>query len=120
MKLPDMLIPAPLKKPQRPGAGGGNGATEVIKEAPADLLGWVDERTGGASFLTGMLFRKVPKGTNWYYTLGSATMFAFTVQDLTGVLLALYYTPTATQAYYSIKQLTNDVFIGSLVSMSTQ
>ena len=28
-------------------------------------------------FLTGMLLRKVPKGTNWFYTLGSATLFAF-------------------------------------------
>ena len=115
MKLPDMLIPAPLKKPQRPGAGGGNGATEVIKEAPADLLGWLDERTGGASFLTGMLYRKVPKGTNWFYTLGSATLFAFAVQAVTGVFLAMFYTPSPTQAYSSVTHLTNDVFLGEFV-----
>ena len=39
-----------------------------------------------------MLFRKVPKGTNWFYTLGSATLFAFVVQAVTGVFLAMYYT----------------------------
>ena len=42
-----------------------------------------------------MFFRKVPKGTNWFYTLGSATMFAFLSQAITGVFLAMYYTPVA-------------------------
>ena len=66
-------------------------------------------------FLTGMLFRKVPKGTNWFYTLGSATLFAFVVQAMTGVFLAMYYTPSPTEAYASITHLTNDVFLGEFV-----
>ena len=52
-----------------------------------------------------MLFRKVPKGTNWFYTLGSATLFAFVVQAITGVFLAMYYTPSPTEAYDSITHL---------------
>src|SRR5215218_8953099 len=117
MKIPDLLIPPPLKKPQKPGTGHGNGAgpTARLKEAPADPVGWLDERTGGGSFLTGMLFRKVPKGTNWFYTLGSATLFAFVVQAVTGVFLAMHYTPSATGAYESITHLTNDVFLGEFV-----
>jgi menaquinol-cytochrome c reductase cytochrome b subunit len=114
MKFPDMLIPAPLKKPGKPGTEANN-ARPLIKEAPADMLGWLDERTGGASFLTAMLYRKVPKGTNWFYTLGSATLFAFTVQVVTGVFLAMYYTPSPTQAYASVTHLTNDVFLGEFV-----
>ena len=62
-----------------------------------------------------MLYRKVPKGTNWFYTLGSATLFAFIFQALTGVFLAMYYTPSPTQAYGSITHLTNDVFLGEFV-----
>jgi menaquinol-cytochrome c reductase cytochrome b subunit len=118
MKIPDLLIPPPLKKPPKPGAADGvNGGdpTAKLKEAPADLVGWLDERTGGSSFLTGMLFRKVPKGTNWFYTLGSATLFAFTVQAVTGVFLAMYYDPSPTQAYQSVTHLTNDVFLGEFV-----
>ena len=46
MKLPDMLIPGPLKKPQKPGTGNGTGdgadPVERLKEAPADLVGWID------------------------------------------------------------------------------
>jgi len=124
MKFPQQLIPGPLKRPSAPGErgngsgnGNGNGAGPVdqLKEVPADLVGWVDERTGGSGFLTGMLYRKVPKGTNWFYTLGSATLFAFVVQALTGVFLAMYYTPSADEAYASITHLTNDVFLGEFV-----
>ena len=62
-----------------------------------------------------MLFRKVPKGTNWFYTLGSATLFAFVVQAITGVFLAMYYTPSPTEAYESVTHLTNDVWLGEFV-----
>ena len=98
MKL-DSLIPAPLRKPAKPGEGNGaKGAAPAdlktapperpsdaqrlgdrAKDAPADVLAWVDQRTAASGFLTGMLYRKVPKGTNWFYTLGSATLFAFIV-----------------------------------------
>ena len=62
-----------------------------------------------------MLYRKVPKGTNWFYTLGSATLFAFVVQAVTGVFLAMYYTPSPTQAYGSVAHINNDVWLGELV-----
>ena len=89
--------------------------TTGAKDAPADLVGWVDQRAGATTFLTAMLMRKIPKGTNWFYTLGSATLFAFVVQALTGVFLAMYYTPSPVEAYASITHLTNDVFLGEFV-----
>src|SRR5687767_2893317 len=120
--VPDRLVPSALKQPAPPGEqnGKGNGAgpatpVDHVKEGAGDLVGWVDERTGGSGFLTGMLYRKVPKGTNWFYTLGSATLFAFVIQALTGVFLAMYYTPSADEAYSSITHLTNDVFLGEFV-----
>ena len=124
MKFPDALIPGPLRRPQKPGQNDrGNGAADGAgpqlvdraKDVPADVAGWVDERTGASGFLTGMLFRKVPKGTNWFYTLGSATLFAFTIQAVTGVFLAMYYTPSPDEAYESITHLTNDVWLGEFV-----
>ena len=39
------------------------------------------------------LFRKVPGDTSWLHTLGSATLTAFLVQAVTGVILAMYYKP---------------------------
>jgi quinol---cytochrome c reductase cytochrome b subunit, bacillus type len=115
MKRPKLTAPAFLRRPSKPGEGNGAGPMDQLKEAPADLVGWVDERMGMTGFLTGMLYRKVPKGTNWFYTLGSATLFAFTAQAITGVFLAMYYTPSPTQAYGSVTHLTNDVFLGEFV-----
>jgi menaquinol-cytochrome c reductase cytochrome b subunit len=61
-----------------------------------------------------MLYRKVPP-SNWFYTLGSATLFAFLSQAVAGVFLAMYYRPSATEAYTSVQHITNDVFLGQFV-----
>jgi menaquinol-cytochrome c reductase cytochrome b subunit len=134
-KIPDAVVPPPLRKPGKPGSGGtpkgqapsdlktspperkthGDKMLEMGKEAPIDALGWVDQRLAASGFLTGMLFRKVPKGTNWFYTLGSATLFAFIVQAVTGVFLAMFYVPSATQAYDSIARINNEIPLGQLV-----
>jgi menaquinol-cytochrome c reductase cytochrome b subunit len=84
-------------------------------EVPVQVVGYVDERTGAGPFLRGFLYRKVPIGTNWFYTLGSATMFAFLSQAVTGVFLAMYYRPSATEAYSSIQHINDDVFLGQFV-----
>jgi menaquinol-cytochrome c reductase cytochrome b subunit len=132
MKFPEALIPPPLRRPRKPGEAGPRSTPapanlkdapperrdrpiDTAKEAGIDVVGWVDQRTGASGFLTGMLYRKVPKGTNWFYTLGSATLFAFTIQAITGVFLAMYYTPSPTEAYGSVTHLTNDVFLGEFV-----
>jgi menaquinol-cytochrome c reductase cytochrome b subunit len=107
---------------RRNGRNGRNGAPatkptgkEQAVEGVAGVVGWLDERTGASPFLRGFLYRKVPKGTNWYYTLGSATMFAFLSQAITGVFLAMYYEPDSTRAYESAAHITNDVFLGEFV-----
>jgi menaquinol-cytochrome c reductase cytochrome b subunit len=119
MKLPRPPLPRSLSpRPARPGANG-NGAKPSMQdqaaEAGASVVGFLDERTGASPFLRGFLFRKVPKGTNWFYTLGSATMFAFVSQAVTGVFLAMYYEPDPARAYESASRITNEVFLGELV-----
>jgi quinol---cytochrome c reductase cytochrome b subunit, bacillus type len=134
------LLPGPLRRrreqPQEVPANGGDGdlrngrdgaveererdadrerRRDALTEVPIAVVGWLDERTGMGPFLRGFLYRKVPKGTNWFYTLGSATMFAFLSQAVTGVFLAMYYKPTATEAYSSIQHIDDDVFLGQFV-----
>jgi quinol---cytochrome c reductase cytochrome b subunit, bacillus type len=108
--IPDVLNP----RPGRPGTER-KGPLDTAAEAGITVVDWVDERTSLSGAGRWMLFRKVPKGVNWFYTLGSASMFAFLSQAVTGVFLAMYYTPSATQAYESIRHVTNDVFLGELV-----
>ena len=58
--------------------------------------------------------RKVPK-VNWWYTLGSATLFLAVMQGVTGVFLSIYYVPTPEDAYNSIEYIMNEVAFGWLV-----
>jgi quinol---cytochrome c reductase cytochrome b subunit, bacillus type len=78
-------------------------------------IDWLEERSGLVGGIRYFLFRKVPSDTNWMQTLGSATFTAFLVQATTGVFLAMYYRPTPTEAYPSIQNITDHVFMGWLV-----
>ncbi len=117
-KLPAPPIPAPLKAPP-PRPEEQNGTARPVDHAAnagTALVDWVDERTSLSGAARWLMFRKVPKGTNWFYTLGSATMFAFLSQAVTGVFLAMYYRPDASGgAYESVRYITNQVFLGQFV-----
>ena len=115
-KLPTPPLPNALQgRPQRPGDDKRPGPVEQVREAGISAVDWVDERTSLSGGLRWLMFRKVPKGTNWFYTLGSASMFAFLSQATTGVFLAMYYDPSPTRAYESARHITNDVFLGEFV-----
>ena len=78
-------------------------------------LDWLEERSGLVGGVKYFLFRKVPGDTNWFHTLGSATLTAFLVQTVTGVFLAMYYQADPQNAYGSIQHITHDVTLGWLV-----
>jgi menaquinol-cytochrome c reductase cytochrome b subunit len=115
-KLPLPPIPPQLKPAPRRPTEPEQTPLEVASEAGITVVDWLDERTSLSGAARWMMFRKVPKGTNWFYTLGSATMFAFLSQAVTGVFLAMYYRPDAGGgAYESIRHINNDVFLGEFV-----
>jgi menaquinol-cytochrome c reductase cytochrome b subunit len=116
LKLPAAPVPDNLKPaPRRPHEPAKQGPGDIAKEAGISAVDWVDERTSLSGAARWMMFRKVPKGTNWFYTLGSATMFAFLNQAFTGVFLAMYYDPSPTRAYESARYITNEAFLGEFV-----
>jgi len=78
-------------------------------------LDWIEERSGLVGAVRYFLFRNVPRDTNWFHTLGSATLTAFIVQAVTGIILAMYYKPDPNSAYESIQNITNHVTMGWLV-----
>jgi len=78
-------------------------------------LDWLEERSGLVGGVRYFLFRKVPRDTSWFHTLGSATLTAFLVQAITGVVLAFYYKPDPESAYESVQFITNDLTLGWLV-----
>jgi menaquinol-cytochrome c reductase cytochrome b subunit len=117
LKLPAPPVPKTLNpRPKRPGQGNGKTSpVDVAVEAGTSAVDWVDERTSLTGAARWAMFRKIPKGTNWFYTLGSATLFAFLNQAVTGVFLAMYYDPSPTRAYESIRFVTNEAFLGEFV-----
>jgi menaquinol-cytochrome c reductase cytochrome b subunit len=78
-------------------------------------LDWLEERSGLVGGVKYFLFRNVPRDINWMQTLGSATLTAFLVQAVTGVILAMYYRPDPNGAYESIHHITYDITFGWLV-----
>jgi quinol-cytochrome oxidoreductase complex cytochrome b subunit len=75
---------------------------------------WLDERFGLKTIYDVVLDRKVPK-VNWLFTLGSASLFLFITQGVTGILLSIYYVPHPDQAYDSINYIMNEVTLGWLI-----
>lgn len=75
---------------------------------------WLDERLGLTGIYKLTLDRLVPK-VNWWFTLGSATLFLFVMQLVTGVMLTVYYVPSPDKAYDSIEYIMTGVAFGWLI-----
>jgi quinol-cytochrome oxidoreductase complex cytochrome b subunit len=78
------------------------------------VIDWLDERLGLQGIYSTVLDRKVPK-VNWWFTLGSASLFLFVMQGLTGIFLTVYYVPSPDHAYDSIQFIMNGVPFGWLI-----
>ena len=79
-------------------------------------LGWLDERFGAGSVEEFLRHKTVPihRHSIWYY-FGGMTLFLFIVQVLTGILLLLYYRPTANDAFESVQYIVTQVRFGWLI-----
>ena len=75
---------------------------------------WLDERFSWREAWVAIFERKVPH-VNWFYTLGSATLFVAINQAVTGILLTLYYVPTPDHAYDSVVYITTQLPFGWLI-----
>ncbi len=84
--------------------------------AKAGIAGWLEERLGLAAIREFASHKIVPvhSATIWYY-FGGITLFLFTIQVLTGVLLLLYYRPSPAEAYESVQFIMTRVEFGWLV-----
>ena len=85
-------------------------------ETQPKRTGWFEERLGLSAIREFASHKTVPvhSATMWYY-FGGITLFLFTIQVLTGVLLLLYYRPSPTEAYDSVQFIVTRVKFGWLV-----
>jgi cytochrome b6 len=80
------------------------------------LRDWLQTRLGLEAFQHVIEEKRVPvhRHSFWYYW-GGMTLFLFGVQVATGILLVLYYRPSADEAYESVRFLMTQVSFGWLI-----
>ncbi len=76
------------------------------------VYGWIDERIGLKTLQAKLLIEPIPGGARYAYTFGSALLFIFSFQLLTGIMLMFYYAPTADHAWASTKFILEEVDYG--------
>ncbi len=77
---------------------------------------WLDERLSISTLANIAKKKEVPlhRHSIWYY-FGGMTLFLFTVQVVTGILLLLYYRPSAENAFESVQFIITEVKFGWLI-----
>lgn len=76
---------------------------------------WLDSRLKLKSVERTLLDEPIPGGASWIYVFGSATLFLFLLQAITGMFLTIYYAPTPDHAYDSVQFIENQVTFGAFV-----
>ena len=77
---------------------------------------WLEERTGWRLAQELIEHKDVPRHRHsvWYY-FGGMTLFLFVVQVCTGIMLLLYYRPSAETAFESVQFIMTEVQFGWLI-----
>jgi ubiquinol-cytochrome c reductase cytochrome b subunit len=73
---------------------------------------WLDDRLGLSDLLGPSLRHLVPRDAKWWYVFGSATLLAFIVQVVTGVALAFSFVPSSSQAFETLRFITEQAPFG--------
>ncbi len=89
--------------------------SDLQKAKSGKLFGWFDQRTGLDGLLREGLDEPIPGGARFAYVFGSALLFIFISQVITGVFLALYYVPSADHAHTTVAYITKEVTSGSFL-----
>lgn len=76
---------------------------------------WVDQRLRLKPLEQTLLNEPIPGGASWNYVFGSATLFLFVLQALTGMFLMLYYVPATDHAYDTVQYIQHEVWGGWFV-----
>lgn len=88
---------------------------ESVAKGGKSLFNWFDRRTGLDALLREALDEPIPGGARFAYVFGSALLFIFISQVITGVFLALYYVPSADHAHTTVAYITKAVTAGSFL-----
>lgn len=87
-----------------------------MRDGAADIRSWLDSRLPVQSVVEFARHKTVPvHRLSVVYYFGGMTLFFFLVQVLTGILLMLYYRPSADEAFESVEFIMTTVPFGWLI-----
>lgn len=90
-----------------------NAKFKPVVDALTNLALWFERRLHIVKIWESSAGHPIPKSSaSWFYTFGSMTLLCFVIQILTGILLALVYIPSPSQAYQSLDYLNYQVQLG--------
>jgi ubiquinol-cytochrome c reductase cytochrome b/c1 subunit len=79
-------------------------------------VNWLESRLPILSFMHGSFVAyPTPRNLNYWWTFGAILSFMLIIQIVTGVVLAMHYTPQADLAFRSVELLVRDVNFGWLL-----
>jgi len=76
---------------------------------------WLHDRTGYRNGLKHLLEEPLPRGVGWWFVTGSVVMFLLSIQLFTGIILAIFYSPSPDHAYDSVRFIMEQVTLGHVV-----
>ena len=79
------------------------------------LIGWIDYRLPVFSFLKHSAEYQAPRNLSYAWSFGSIAGIALMIQIVTGIVLAMHYTPHASMAFDSVENIMRNVNYGWLL-----
>ena len=84
-----------------------------LKQRGVEIYSWLERRLGLAKPIVEAAEHPIPaRSASWWYVFGSAAMVLLGLQVVTGILLALVYVPSASQAWNSLQFLNHNLTLG--------
>ncbi len=91
--------------------------TKAIKptEKSGSIIDWIEYRLPIFSFLGHLRDYQTPKNLSYWWSMGSIAGIALVIQIITGIVLAMHYTPHVDHAFDSVERIMRDVNYGWLI-----
>lgn len=79
------------------------------------IIEWIDYRLPVFTFIQHLGEYRAPKNLSYLWNLGSIAGIGLVIQIITGIILAMNYTPQVSMAFSSVEHITRDVNYGWLI-----
>ncbi|KJV55518.1 cytochrome b [Orientia chuto str. Dubai] len=89
--------------------------TRGRKKSQNSIIEWINYRLPILSFLKHFTSYQTPKNLNYFWNLGSIAGIALVIQIISGIFLAMHYTPHVDHAFDSVENIMRNVNYGWLI-----